>query len=241
MSSSNIKIQLLAHASFKVTTPEGRTLLVDPWFTSNPYIPADIGWPEQIDLILITHGHDDHLDTRIVDIIRRKQPKVIANPLVRWHLIEQGVPAHTFIGMNIGGTVSLMDMKVTMTNGFHMAHIDLGNGKVGLPHHSVGFVLGFSQGTNVYFAGDTGVFGDMALIAKLYKPDIAVLPIGNRFTMGPEEAAEAIRLLQVKQVIPCHYGTIPALLGTPEELEKLTADITGLQIHVLKAGELYEG
>lgn len=235
--SNKTKIQFLAHASFLITTPENRIVLVDPWITNNAALPAGTGWPEQIDLILFTHGHEDHMDSKIVDIIRQKTPKVIANPMVRWYLIEQGIPAHVFEGMNIGGTLPIMDMRVTMTNAFHIAHIMDPAGKAVFPHATVGFVLQLSDGLSVYFAGDTGVFGDMQLIGKIYKPDIAVLPIGNRFTMGPIEAAYAIRLLQVKHVIPFHYGTMAMLTGTPERLKELTGDLENLQIHALKAGE----
>jgi L-ascorbate metabolism protein UlaG (beta-lactamase superfamily) len=234
------QIQFLAHASFQVITPENRVVLVDPWITNNHALPAGIGWPEQIDLILFTHGHEDHMDSKIVDIIRQKTPKVIANPMVRWYLIEQGVPAHIFEGMNIGGTLPIQDMRVTMTNAFHIAHITDSTGKVVFPHGTVGFVLQLSDGVSIYFAGDTGVFGDMQLIGKIYKPDIAVLPIGNRFTMGPIEAAYAIRLLKVKHVIPFHYGTMATLTGTPEMLRTLTTDLEDLHIHALKAGEVLD-
>jgi len=102
---------------------------------------------------------------------------------------------------------------------------------------SVGFILHLSDGVRIYFAGDTCVFGDMKLIGEIYKPTIAALPIGDRYTMGPLEASHAIRLLNVKQVIPFHYGTYPQLTGTPEELSKLTKDVDGLQVHALQAGE----
>ena len=127
-----------------------------------------------------------------------------------------------------------------MVNGFHVSHINITETRAGYPHHSVGFILHLSDGTRIYFAGDTGVFGDMKLIAEIYKPTIAVLPIGDRYTMGPLEASHAIRLLNVKQMIPFHYGTFPQLTGSPETLAELTSDIEGLQIHALKAGEVLE-
>jgi L-ascorbate metabolism protein UlaG (beta-lactamase superfamily) len=237
MSTQHSKIQLLAHASFKITTPEGRVILIDPWYTGNPALPADITIPEKIDLILITHGHSDHLDTKMVDFIRTHSPKVIANPIVRWYLQEQGIPHHVFEPMNAGGTVTILDVKVTMTNAFHFAQINLPDGKIGYPHAANGFILWMSDDISVYYSGDTSVFGDMELIGEIYEPDIAILPIGDRFTMGPLEAAFATRLLKVKHVIPCHYGTMATLTGTPERLKALTEDIERLQIHVLKAGE----
>ena len=140
--------------------------------------------------------------------------------------------------MNLGGTIFLKDLNVhvTMVNGFHISHINITESQARFPHMNVGFILHLSDGTKIYFAGDTSVFSDMKLIGEIYKPTIAALPIGDRYTMGPLEASHAIRLLNVKQVIPFHYGTYAQLTGSPEELISLTKDIDGLQIHVLKAG-----
>jgi L-ascorbate metabolism protein UlaG (beta-lactamase superfamily) len=238
--STHSQIQFLAHASFQITTPEGHVILIDPWYTNNPAMPADLKIPEKVDLILITHGHRDHLDSKMVDIIRTKSPKVIANPMVRFYLQEQGVPEHVFEPMNAGGTVSILHSKVTMTNAFHFAHINLPDGKIGYPHASNGFIIWMSDDVSVYYSGDTSVFADMELIGEIYEPDIAILPIGDRFTMGPLEAAFAIRLLKVKHVIPCHYGSMPTLTGTPEKLAALTEDVSRLEIHALKPGEVLD-
>jgi L-ascorbate metabolism protein UlaG (beta-lactamase superfamily) len=235
--STQSQIQFLAHASFQIITPEGHVILIDPWYTNNPAMPADLTIPEKVDLILITHGHRDHLDSKMVEIIRTKSPKVIANPIVRFYLQEQGVPEHVFEPLNAGGTVSIFNVKVTMTNAIHFAQIHLPDGKIGYPHASNGFIVWMSDDISVYYSGDTAVFADMELIGEIYEPDIAILPIGDRFTMGPLEAAFAIRLLKVKHVIPCHYGTMPTLTGTPEKLAALTEDVARLEIHVLKPGE----
>ncbi|RFS23254.1 metal-dependent hydrolase [Chitinophaga silvatica] len=238
MSTQHSKIQFLGHASFQVTTPEGHVILIDPWYTNNPTLPAGLTIPEKIDLILITHGHRDHLDSKIADIILQKSPKVIANPMIRWYLEEvAGVPDHVFEPINAGGTVSLLDVKITMTNAFHFAHVSLPEGKIGYPHTTNGFIIWMSDDVSVYYSGDTSVFSDMSLIGEIYEPDIAILPIGDRFTMGPLEAAFATRLLKVKHVIPCHYGSMPSLTGTPEKLKALTEDIQRLVIHALKPGE----
>jgi len=237
MSAQHTKIKFLAHASFQITTPEGRVILIDPWYTDNPFLPAGTTIPPQVDLILLTHGHDDHLDKKIIDFIRNNSPKVIASPGVRAYLTNNSVPAHAFEPMNFGGTVSLMDCRVTMTNAFHQASITQPDGKYGYLHATNGFIIWLSDDVSVYYSGDTSVFGDMGLIGEIYEPDIAILPIGDRFTMGPLEAAFATRLLKVNHVIPCHYGTYPALTGTPERLKELTQDLSHLEIHVLKAGE----
>lgn len=236
----NTKIQFLGHATFRVTTPEGKVIIVDPWLVDNPFIPDEFKNQDKIDMMIITHGHDDHFDNKIVDLIDQIQPKVIANSICRWHLLEQGVLSKLIEPMNIGGTISLLDVKVTMVNAFHLSHINITDTKIAYPHASVGYIIHLSDGVRIYFAGDTSIFGDMKLIADIYRPTVAVLPIGDRFTMGPLEASHAIRMLNVKHVIPFHYGTYPFLVGTPKELTELTKDIEGLNIHALKAGEVLD-
>jgi len=231
-------VQFLGHATFKITTPEGRIVIVDPWLTDNPFIPEHCKTQDEIDLVLVTHGHDDHFDLELPAIIKKTNCKVVANNICRWYLLEQGVPKENIEPMNLGGTIQLLDMSISMVNAFHVSHINLADGSMTHPHQAVGFVVGFSDGLKIYFAGDTSVFGDMQLVGELYKPTIAVLPIGDRFTMGPLEAAYAIKLLRVKHVIPFHYGTYPFLTGTPEALAAHTNDIEGLHIHALKAGEI---
>ncbi|WP_167013784.1 metal-dependent hydrolase [Chitinophaga sp. Cy-1792] len=237
MSIQHTKIQFLAHASFKITTPEGRTILIDPWYTDNPFLPAGTTFPENVDLILQSHGHGDHLDKKIIEYIRTYSPKVIANPAVRAYLMNNSVPDHVFDAMNVGGTVSLMDLKITMTNAVHLAHVNQPDGKMGYLHGTVGFIIWLSDDVSIYYSGDTAVFSDMGLIGEIYEPDIAILPIGDRFTMGPLEAAFATRLLKVNHVIPCHYGSMSYLSGTPERLKELTQDLNKLEIHALKPGE----
>lgn len=234
---NSTQLQLLGHASFKITTPEGRIILVDPWLDGNPAIPDDLKKIDKADLILVTHGHEDHMDANLPALIEKWDAKIIVNPMVRWHLLSQGVPASRIEPMNLGGTISLLDLRVSMVNAFHIAHIPVSNTEIKFPHSTVGFVVRLSDNISIYFAGDTSVFADMKLIGDIYKPDIAVLPIGDRFTMGPLEAAYAIRLLNVKHVVPFHYATWPFLAGTPEELKERTSDITDLHIYALKAGE----
>jgi L-ascorbate metabolism protein UlaG (beta-lactamase superfamily) len=138
--------------------------------------------------------------------------------------------------MNKGGTQKVGDLEVTMVNAIHSCGITDGD-KIIYGGEASGFVIGLPGGLRVYHAGDTAVFGDMKLIADLYAPDVALLPIGDHFTMGPREAALAIRLLAVRHVIPMHFATFPLLTGTPDRLRELTQDIPGLEIHTLKPGE----
>ncbi len=230
-------IQLLGHATFKVTTPENKVIIVDPWLTGNSFMPEHLKKFDDTDLFLITHGHDDHFDLEVLDIAKKGRTKIIANSIVRWYLIENDCPLTAIEPMNLGGSISLLDCKITMVMGFHTSHINLTETQARFSHNSVGFIVQLSDDVRIYFAGDTCVFGDMKLIGEMYKPTIAVLPIGDRYTMGPLEASYAIRLLNVKEVIPFHYGTFPQLTGTPNELKELTKDIDGLIIHALKAGE----
>jgi L-ascorbate metabolism protein UlaG (beta-lactamase superfamily) len=233
----NTQIQLLGHATFKVITPEGKIIIVDPWLIDNPFIPDHCKQQDQIDLMLITHGHDDHFDIQIASIIEKTKPTIVANPICRWYLLEKGVDNKLFEPMNIGGTISSKDVKISMVNALHLSHINEVEDKAIFPHDTVGFVIELSDGIKIYFAGDTGIFSDMQLIGEINKPTIAVIPIGDRYTMGPLEASYAIKLLNVKQVIPFHYGTYPSLTGTPEALRKLCNE--NVQILELKAGEIF--
>ena len=234
------KIQLLGHATFKITTPENKIIIVDPWLTGNSFIPDHLKKFDDTDLFLVTHGHDDHFDLEVLDIVKNGKAKVIANSIVRWFLIENNCPLDAIEAMNLGGTISVAGCSVTMVNAFHTSHINITETQARFAHNSVGFILRLSDGTCIYFAGDTCIFGDMKLIGEIYKPTIAVLPIGDRYTMGPLEASHAIGLLNVKHVIPFHYGSFPQLSGTPEELISLTKDMNGLKIHVLQAGDIMQ-
>lgn len=228
-------ITFLGHASFQVNTPDGQTVLIDPWFTDNPKIPAHLKDHLRADLILITHGHDDHLDRNLKDLAAQTDATIVAQAQCRFYLATQGVKK--LEPMNKGGSATIKGFKITMTLAYHSAHITLPVGETGYFHEAIGYVLETPDGLRIYFAGDTALFGDMRLIGELYRPHIAVLPIGDRFTMGPREAAYALRLLGVSHVIPMHYGTFPALTGTPEMLAAETSDLTHLTIHALQPGE----
>lgn len=235
-------IQLLGHATFKVTTPENKVIIVDPWLSANEFMPDHLKKFDDTDMFLITHGHDDHFDLEVLDIVKQGNVKIIANPMVRWYLLENGCPGTAIEPMNLGGTIYLehLQVHITMVNGFHISHINVTDTQARFPHMSVGFILHLSDGQRIYFAGDTSVFGDMKLIGEIYKPTIAALPIGDRYTMGPLEASYAVRLLNVKQVIPFHYGTYAQLTGKPETLISLTKDIDQLKVHILNAGDHIE-
>jgi L-ascorbate metabolism protein UlaG (beta-lactamase superfamily) len=227
-----IKITWLGHATFVLDSPAGERILIDPWLAGNPSCPADMHDPGDIDTVLITHAHDDHM-ADAVTLAKSKSPQVVANNEIATWLGSKGVENAT--GMNIGGTFEVGSIKVHMTAARHSSSISDGDQSL-YGGEAAGLVVEFENGFKVYHLGDTAIFGDLALIGKLLAPDIALVPIGDHYTMGPRSAAEAIRLLGVKHVIPMHYGTFPVLTGTPEDLKAETSDIDGLIITTLEPG-----
>lgn len=226
------KITWLGHSGFKLTTATGEVALIDPWLTGNPKYPPALKF-DRVDTILVTHGHGDHLGDTVA-LAKQHKSKVVCIYEVSLWLGTKGVT--TCCPMSKGGSQRVGDIEVTMTHAIHSSGIEDG-GKVIYAGEPAGYIVRLPGGLVIYHAGDTGIFGDMKLIGELYRPEIACLPIGDLYTMGPREAAKAIRLLEVKQVIPMHYGTFPPLTGTPQALRELTQDVAGLTIHELKPGE----
>jgi L-ascorbate metabolism protein UlaG (beta-lactamase superfamily) len=227
------KITWLGHATFKITIPSGAVILIDPWVSTNPKCPEALRSFNRVDIILATHGHSDHI-TDVVALARKHDSQVAAIYETALWFQSQGVK--NIAPMGKGGTQKLGQIEVTLVNALHSNGIEDG-GKIVYGGEAAGFIVRLPGGLVVYHAGDTAVFGDMKLIAELYAPDLALLPIGDLYTMGPREAAHAIRLLNVRYVVPMHYGTFPQLTGTPAALRQLTQDIPGLEIHALEPGE----
>lgn len=190
------------HSNFQITTPEC-TILIDPWFEGNPSACVGSEACSQVDLVLVTHDHDDHLG-QAVEICKRTKAHVGAVVETAGKLMQSGVPDEQIvngIGFNIGGTVDFKGLKVTMVQAFHSS-------ATGCP---VGYILTLPDGYCVYHAGDTGIFSSMELFARLYSIDLALLPIGGVFTMDPPQAALACNLLQCANVLPMHWGSFPVL------------------------------
>ena len=227
------KLTWLGHATFRIMTATGKIVLVDPWVQSNPMCPEGLKTFERVDTLLISHGHFDHI-ADAVEIANKHTPQVVAIHETCVWLQSKGVTNTS--PMNKGGTQKVGDLEVTMVNAIHSCGIQDGD-KIIYGGEASGFVIQLPGGFRVYHAGDTAVFGDMKLIGELYAPDVALLPIGDHFTMGPREAALAIRLLGVRHAIPMHFATFPLLTGTPDRLRELTQDISGLEIHALKPGD----
>jgi len=226
----SISLTWLGHAAFRFDTPGGARVYLDPFLNGNPKCPESEQQPERVDLILLTHGHGDHVGDTVA-LYKRFGCPVIALVELRGWLASQGVEANMAHAPNKGGTVAVEDLRITLTDANHSSSAEDGT-YTGEP---AGLVVAIDGGPTVYFGGDTNVFGDMALIRRIYQPNVAVLPIGDHFTMGPEEAAVALELLGVRRCVPCHYGTFPILTGTPERLRELAP--SGVEILTPAPGE----
>jgi L-ascorbate metabolism protein UlaG (beta-lactamase superfamily) len=220
----------LGHASFRLDAPDGKRIYVDPFLDGNPSCPESELEPERCDAILLTHGHGDHLGDTVALHQQFGCPVVALTELRSW-LASNGVEMNPRHGPNKGGTVPLDGVKVTLTDANHSSSAPDGT-YAGEP---AGLVVEVEDGLKLYFAGDTNVFGDMSLIGRIYAPDVAVLPIGDHYTMGPREAAVALELLGVVRCVPCHYGTFPLLTGTPDALRELAPP--GVEILSPQPGE----
>jgi len=211
-----INITWLGHGTFKLELETGEIIVLDPWIDGNPAYPASHSFT-RVDAILISHGHFDHIDDA-VSLATKFSPKVVAIYETCHWLESKGV--QNCSEMNKGGTQKVGPLGVTMTHAIHSCGI-LDDGKIIYGGEAAGYILHLPDGRTIYFAGDTNVFTDMSLIQELYQPQLAMLPIGDLFTMSPREAAVACRLLKAEKVIPMHFGTFPALTGSPQELAAL--------------------
>jgi len=225
------RITWLGHATVLVQTDRGTNILIDPFIAQNPKYPKDFVLPAKIHYILLSHGHGDHISDT-VRLAARYNSTVVAISELAAYLANKGV-ANT-IGMNLGGTVQLDDVAATMVEAKHSSAAldEQGTHDVGV---AAGFVLTIADGPVLYHAGDTTVFSDMKLIRELYRPEVAMLPIGGHYTMGPVEAAMAVRFLEPKIVLPLHFGTFPPLTGTPDQLAALVD--ANVQVVRLEPGE----
>lgn len=221
MNLKGIKLTWLGHATFRIETPAGKTVIIDPWVMGNPKCPDSEKQVKKVDILLCTHGHGDHIGDA-VEIAKKHNPVVVGIPELCGWLGKKGVKQ--LAEMNKGGTQTVADLKVTMVHADHSCGIQDGDQMV-YGGEACGFVIEFTSGVKIYHAGDTNVFGDMAIIRDLYAPEIAMLPIGDHYTMSPREAAYACNLLKPKTVIPMHFATFPVLTGTPGALQKLVPNI----------------
>ena len=228
------RITFYGHSAFRIETRNGAVIWIDPWL-ENPSSPGKV--EEEPDLVLITHAHGDHLGNA-VELSRSPKTEVVAIHEIQQHLLAQGLPNVT--GMNIGGTYRTRGLGITMVPAVHSSSIQEGRRLV-YGGEAAGFVIALEDGLPIYHAGDTALFGDMALIGEMYRPEIAILPIGDHYVMGPKEAARAAKLVAARTVIPMHYGSFPVLTGTVEAfLKALEAEAPEVEVKALAPGESLE-
>jgi L-ascorbate metabolism protein UlaG (beta-lactamase superfamily) len=225
------------HSCYEVRTPGGKTIILDPWF-ENPSSPKPPDQVDRCDVLIVTHGHFDHFGNALMVGSRTRPVWPAMHELSLW-LARNYAHKDLVTGMNKGGTFDAGGIGVTFTHADHSAGDIYGMAEapiyLGEP---VGAVVEVENGFRFYFAGDTDVFGDLRLIRDLHRPELAFLPIGGHFTMGPNGAALAVELLGVKHVIPIHYGTFPVLAGTPDELRRELAarGLDDVQVHAPEPG-----
>lgn len=228
-----VEITFLGHAAFKLVSPQGLVVLIDPFLKNNPKTPAALKEVEKADLILVTHGHGDHLGDTI-SLAQKTNATVIGIAELAGYLGKKGVK--NTVRMNKGGSYSFKGMRITMVNAQHSSSTTEGDQVIYLGEPT-GFIIRFENGFTVYHAGDTAVMSDMKIFGDIYKPDLVLLPIGSHFTMDPKEAAYACKLLRPKFVIPMHYGTWPLLTGKAEEFAQLLKEQPEVKVIILAPGE----
>ncbi len=230
-----VSVTFYGHSAFKLAgAGAGAAVLIDPWL-SNPLLNTPVERVGHVDVILLTHGHGDHVGDTVA-VAQKTGAPVVAIHELSVIMAQKGVAE--VIGMNKGGTLAFGGLKITMTTAVHSSTVEE-EGQLIAAGDPGGYVIQFANGFTAYHTGDTAVFKDMELIRELYRPELVMLPIGSHYVMNPAEAALACRLLQPKWVIPMHYGTFPVLTGTPEELRQLIKG-EGIEVIALKPGETVE-
>ena len=240
MSNAKAHITFFGHSTVLIESEHGTKVMIDPFLDGNPSCPSELQDPGQIDVICLSHGHGDHASSAVT-LAKKYGPKVCATFELANLLIADGVPEGNVEFMNKGGCVAIAEngLKIHMTNAFHSSSYISSDGTNHYAGEAAGIVVELESGRTIYHAGDTCLFGDMKLIGDRFKPALALLPVGDRFTMGPEDAATAAKLVQASTVIPIHHSTFPGLSGTPEDFAKQLEN-TSIDLQLLAPGQTYE-
>lgn len=233
---ANLQITWLGHGGVLYRSPGGTWLWVDRW-SGAPTYPDAYRQPQQVDVVAPTHGHFDHVGNDCADVVELAQAggQVVCSHEMSLYLAGIGIEA---VGMNKGGTFKAAGIRLSMVHADHTGGITLTTGEHEITREvgCWGWLIEFEDGTLVYHSGDTALFGDMAILTNGIIPAVVVLPIGGHYTMGPSDAARAVKLVGASTVLPVHWGTFPALAGTPDELARQT-DATVLR---LQPGETWQ-
>ncbi|NWF56577.1 MAG: metal-dependent hydrolase [Syntrophaceae bacterium] len=231
-----VKITYLGHAAFKLVSAQGVVIYIDPYLKNNPQTPPEHKEVDKADLILITHGHGDHLGDAVA-IAQKTNASAVAMAELATYLTQKGLK--NVVRMNKGGSYTAKGIRVTLVNAQHSSSVTE-EGRVIYTGEPGGFIIRFENGFTVYHAGDTAVMADMKIFGDIYKPNLALLPIGSHFTMDPVEAAYACQLLRPQFAIPMHYKTFPVLTGTPEAFLQAMKDQPGVKVLVINPGQTIE-
>ena len=232
---TNIKAWWLGHSAFKLESPTGKIIYIDPFLSGNPTTPDEFKNPSEIDYILLTHGHEDHVGDTLK--LAEKTGCTVVSQVELSHLLKKrGLKEDQRIEFNKGGTVHFDDFSVTLVSANHSSSFD-GEyaGEAG------GLVLSFEDDICFYHLGDTNIFSDLELYGQMYQPHVIAVPIGDHYTMGPEEAAIACEMIDANMAVPIHYGTFPVLTGTPEDFKMFTEKYSGTEVVIPKAVEKFLG
>jgi len=231
-----VKITYLGHSAFRLVSPQGVVILIDPYLSNNPKTPPAQKEVDKADLILVTHGHADHLGDAVA-IAQKTNASAVVIAELATYLSSKGVK--NVVRMNKGGSYNAKGVRITLVNAQHSSSVTE-EGRVIYTGEPVGYIIRFENGFTVYHAGDTAVMADMKIIGDIYKPELAFLPIGSHFTMDPQEAAYASQLLRPKYAVPMHYATHSLLTGTAEGFTEAMKEQPGVKVIAMTPGQTIE-
>lgn len=228
---TNVKAQWLGHSAFRIESPAGKFIYIDPFLSQNPKTPAEYKNPGEADYVLLTHGHEDHVGDTI-DIAESTGCKVVAQVELSNLLKKHGLKEDQAVEFNKGGSITFDDFKVTLVSANHSS--SFGGEYAG---EAGGLVLTFDDDIVFYHLGDTNIFGDLEFYGELYEPDVIAVPMGDYYTMGPREAALCCEMINAELAIPIHYGTFPVLTGDPQEFMEFTEEYCETEVIIPEPGE----